>query len=133
MFKWSLSFIFFHQSVYAFLCPIFATCFMHLIPDLIDLIKFGEEFLNTFSVCCFFNVEDKVIYILYILISECSENQYTYICLGYLLISLSKLCKREVSNNCMLHALCVSITVILFGFSTLYGSSFSFLYFQPHV
>lgn len=133
VFKWSLSFIFFHQSLYAFLCPIRATCFMHQIPDLIVLIKFGEEFLNTFSLCWFHNVKDKVICILYILISDWCKNQYTYICLGCLLMSLSKLCKPEVSNNCMLHGLCVAVTVILFGFSPLSGSSFSFLYFQSPV
>jgi hypothetical protein len=32
--------------------------------------------------------------------------------------------KPEASNNCVLDALCVDITVILFGFSTLPGSSF---------
>lgn len=55
-------FFFFHQSVNAFLCPMCATCFMCLIPDLIALIKFGEEFMNTFILCCF-NVKDSYIYI----------------------------------------------------------------------
>jgi hypothetical protein len=75
----------------------------------------------------------QCIYIFYILIFDCSKNQYTYICFGCLLIPISKLCKPVVSNNCMLHALCVAVTVILFGFSSLSGSSFSFLYFQSHV
>ena len=106
---------FFLQSVYGFPCPMCATCFMHLIPDLIALIKFGEEFLNTFSICSFLNLKAKVICIFYILISDCAENQYTYICLGCSLIQISKLSKPEVTNNCLLLALCVSTTVILFG------------------
>ena len=106
--------------------------FMHLIPVLITLIKFREEFLNTFILCCF-NVKDKVICIFYILISDCSKNQDTYIYLGCLLIPISELCKPVVSNSCMLHVLCVAITVTLFGFSSLSGSSISFLYFQSHV
>ena len=122
-------FFFFSTRVCMHFC---ATCFMHLIPDLIPLIKFGEEFLNTFGLCCFLNVKNKVVYVSYLLISDCSKNQYIYICLGYLLIPVSKLCRPEVSNNCMLHPLCVAVTVILVGFGTLSGSSSS-LYFQSHV
>jgi hypothetical protein len=36
-------------------------------------------------------------------------------------------------NNCMLRALCVAISVNLFGFSSMSGPSFSFLYLQSHV
>lgn len=131
VFKWPLPLIFFLQSVCAFLCPICATSFMHLIPDLIALMNFGEEFLDTFSLCSFLNLKDKVICIFYILIFDCAENQYTYICLGCSLIQISKLSKPEVSDNCLLLALCVSTTVILFGFSILSGSSFSFFIFSP--
>jgi hypothetical protein len=95
---------------------------MHLIPDLIALIKFDEEFLNTFSLCCFLNVKDKVICIFYILISDCSEIQCTYVYLGCSLIPISNPCKLEINKKWMLHALCVAISVIIFGFSTLSGN-----------